>query len=234
MEIIPIFTQSAPDVATLMAWVMAACGLATAIRCLQMMWIRRRLPSLNLPATFSLSALPLLISQGVVGSAPSTRSDHNPVTEIQTSPALGERIPLLSPPARAGETSSRAHPAIHGVRTDGPLERLFPAASLNIPKVMEPWERGAIDLRRRATRRGVDAESTRTPRLHARGHTSHHVVVTGDTLWDIAATVLGTTDQRAIARYWPRIHKENVDVIGKDPNLLRPGQVLSLPPRIEE
>jgi nucleoid-associated protein YgaU len=59
------------------------------------------------------------------------------------------------------------------------------------------------------------------------------VVVPGDTLWDIAAEVLETDDQRAIARYWPRIHKENLDIVGRDPNLIRPGQVLALPPKEE-
>jgi nucleoid-associated protein YgaU len=53
----------------------------------------------------------------------------------------------------------------------------------------------------------------------------------GDTLWDIAARVLDTDDQRVIARYWPRIHRENRAIIGRDPNLIRPGQVLTLPPR---
>ena len=61
---------------------------------------------------------------------------------------------------------------------------------------------------------------------------THHTVLPGDTLWDIAGDVLGTTDLRRIARYWPLIHRENRDVIGNDPSLLRPGQVLTLP-RIE-
>jgi nucleoid-associated protein YgaU len=58
---------------------------------------------------------------------------------------------------------------------------------------------------------------------------SRHVVASGDTLWDIAAMVLQTNDPVRIARYWPRIHRLNRAVIGRDPNLIVPGQVLELP-----
>ncbi|MGI8407985.1 MAG: LysM peptidoglycan-binding domain-containing protein [Actinomycetota bacterium] len=56
-----------------------------------------------------------------------------------------------------------------------------------------------------------------------------HTVKDGDTLWDIAAAVLGTEDPAAIARYWPRIHRANRGVIGADPNALVIGRVLVLP-----
>lgn len=51
----------------------------------------------------------------------------------------------------------------------------------------------------------------------------------GDTLWDIAAHVLGTSDQARIARYWPAIHRANRATIGADPSLIFPGQSLRLP-----
>jgi nucleoid-associated protein YgaU len=57
-----------------------------------------------------------------------------------------------------------------------------------------------------------------------------YTVRPGDSLWDIAEMKLGTTEARRIARYWPRIHRANRDVIGGDPNLIVPGQVLALPP----
>jgi nucleoid-associated protein YgaU len=55
-------------------------------------------------------------------------------------------------------------------------------------------------------------------------------VLPGDTLWSIAAERLETGDMRRIARYWPRIHRANREEIGPNPNLIRPGQVLELPP----
>ena len=57
-----------------------------------------------------------------------------------------------------------------------------------------------------------------------------YTVRPGDSLWDIAEMKLGTAETRRIARYWPRIHRANRDVIGGDPNLIVPGQVLILPP----
>jgi resuscitation-promoting factor RpfA len=55
------------------------------------------------------------------------------------------------------------------------------------------------------------------------------VVQPGDSLWSIAAEILETSDPARIARYWPRIHQLNRQLIGADPNLIFPGQVLELP-----
>lgn len=55
-------------------------------------------------------------------------------------------------------------------------------------------------------------------------------VVAGDTLWTLAARQLGplATDLQ-IARLWPRWHALNRDLIGADPGMIRPGQVLRVP-----
>ncbi|MFK5689656.1 LysM peptidoglycan-binding domain-containing protein [Ornithinimicrobium sp. LYQ92] len=56
------------------------------------------------------------------------------------------------------------------------------------------------------------------------------VVHRGDTLWSIAARHLGadatTTD---VATEWPRWYAANRDLIGDDPDLIRPGQELVVP-----
>ncbi len=56
------------------------------------------------------------------------------------------------------------------------------------------------------------------------------VVHRGDTLWDIVGRALGpdATDLE-VAREWPRWYAANRDVIGDDPDLILPGQVLSRP-----
>lgn len=56
------------------------------------------------------------------------------------------------------------------------------------------------------------------------------VVHRGDTLWSIAAAALGpdATDPE-VARAWPRWYAANRHLIGPDPDLLRPGQVLRVP-----
>jgi nucleoid-associated protein YgaU len=57
-----------------------------------------------------------------------------------------------------------------------------------------------------------------------------YIVLPGDSLWHIASLTLGTDDPSRIARYWPRIHRANRELIGRDPSLIRPGWILDLPP----
>jgi nucleoid-associated protein YgaU len=53
-------------------------------------------------------------------------------------------------------------------------------------------------------------------------------------LWGIAARHLGPDASDAeVAREWPRWHAANRDVVGDDPDLLLPGQVLHAPARAE-
>lgn len=57
------------------------------------------------------------------------------------------------------------------------------------------------------------------------------VIRRGDSLWSLAAAHLGPgATQAEIAREWPRWHEANLQVIGPDPDLLLPGQVLRIPP----
>jgi hypothetical protein len=57
------------------------------------------------------------------------------------------------------------------------------------------------------------------------------VVHRGDTLWDIARRDLGADATDAeVAHAWPAWHEANLAVIGDDPDLLLPGQVLRRPP----
>ncbi|MGL4178604.1 MAG: LysM peptidoglycan-binding domain-containing protein [Dermatophilaceae bacterium] len=59
------------------------------------------------------------------------------------------------------------------------------------------------------------------------------VVRRGDTLWTIAARHLGTAPLDSdIARAWPAWHAANRDVIGPDPDVLLPGQVLRAPAEV--
>jgi len=65
------------------------------------------------------------------------------------------------------------------------------------------------------------------------GTDSMYTVVAGDTLWGIARHLL---DQRGmqptgaeIATAWKTIYAASTDVVGADPNLILPGQVLTIP-----
>ena len=52
-----------------------------------------------------------------------------------------------------------------------------------------------------------------------------YTVQPGDTLSAIALQAYGN----AAEHYWHKIYKANKDVIGDDPNLIRPGEVLDIP-----
>jgi nucleoid-associated protein YgaU len=60
--------------------------------------------------------------------------------------------------------------------------------------------------------------------------TATRLVQHGDTLWDLAAAELGpeATDSDIAAR-WPEWYAANRALIGPDPDLLTPGQVLRIP-----
>jgi nucleoid-associated protein YgaU len=64
---------------------------------------------------------------------------------------------------------------------------------------------------------------------------SSYTVVTGDSLWRIARTVLSTggsaQDGSTISELWRAIYDMNREIIGANPNLIHPGQVLQIPGR---
>jgi nucleoid-associated protein YgaU len=65
------------------------------------------------------------------------------------------------------------------------------------------------------------------------GRTAAHRVRPGDSLWAIASHALlheGTAaTDAAVAAEWPRWYAANRHVVGPDPDLIRPGQVLQPP-----
>jgi len=82
---------------------------------------------------------------------------------------------------------------------------------------------------------GTDRPGAGTAVAQPVGTTSHaaettYTVESGDSLWEIAAGHLpasaGPTD---VAAAWPHWYELNLDVIGSDPDLIHPGQVLVAP-----
>jgi nucleoid-associated protein YgaU len=56
-----------------------------------------------------------------------------------------------------------------------------------------------------------------------------HAVVPGDTLWGLAAAANPRASPAQLASSWQRWYTANRDVIGADPDLLLPGQLLTVP-----
>ncbi|MBT8200483.1 MAG: LysM peptidoglycan-binding domain-containing protein, partial [Acidimicrobiia bacterium] len=57
----------------------------------------------------------------------------------------------------------------------------------------------------------------------------HYRVVPGDSLWAIACRDLGSGSDEQIDRRWRQIYAENREIIGSNPDLIFPGQKLSIP-----
>jgi nucleoid-associated protein YgaU len=75
------------------------------------------------------------------------------------------------------------------------------------------------------------AEGPAHPHAHPQAHpqTLAVLVRTGDTLWALAESRLpAAATAREVSAAWHEIYRHNRDVIGPDPDLIRPGQVLTL------
>lgn len=70
-------------------------------------------------------------------------------------------------------------------------------------------------------------------RVRADERPRSYTVERGDCLWRIARASLvemgRTATGTAVADYWRQIYRANRDVVGPDPNLIHPGQILILP-----
>jgi nucleoid-associated protein YgaU len=70
----------------------------------------------------------------------------------------------------------------------------------------------------------VRSGSSSTAPVHDAPGTTTYIVRSGDSLSKIAKRHYGD------AKLWPRIHAANLEVLGKNPDLIQPGQTLVLPP----
>ena len=245
-EMQPILTETERAVADLMALAGGSClaclvvGAArrsladSSIRSRARLLLRRRgLPLLGL--TFVMAAPALAAPRPTPQGHRSSRLSPEP----PWSGANGSPPPRLLVRTKALPPSNpKRHPAIHGVGGG--------AYRLREPLFARVGERSG---RTRAGERALRSESRRAERdrsmnNHPAGKGiptpqsdacsgDRYAVRTGDALWSIAADVLATEDPSRIARYWPRIHRANRALIGANPNVIFPGQVLELPPECE-
>jgi nucleoid-associated protein YgaU len=157
---------------------------------------------------------PRLAAFSLLGSA----LGFSPTDRVPSPPFTDHRLPPRS-------VTSGFSPPRSLVRTGGPnLSSVTRHARLPGP------------LFPRATPKGLNAPpplhthpAVRGPHCRAQPAPTRVVVAPGDTLWSIAADALGTQNPRAIARFWPRIHRNNRALIGPDPSRIFPGQIFRLP-----
>lgn len=151
--------------------------------------------------------------------APSVAQASEPhPTGVSSVSASTPTEPGPSTQGTAGSSaSSTAAPSGTGTTTDlgwgAPTTSWVPPAPTKTPQPSTPAEPSVIAQPR--------AETAEVDEV---------VVVRGDTLWGIAATHLGAGASNAdIAREWPRWYATNRHVIGADPDLIYPGQILTPP-----
>lgn len=129
---------------------------------------------------------------------------------------------VLLAPAAAG-AASVAHPVPAAARTSAPP----PAWPSDAPLPAPSWPVTSTPAHRPAPHEQPAPARPSPPRTV--------VVRAGDSLWSIAAEHLPSSAGRdRIAQAWPRWYRANRTVIGADPDLIRPGQVLHTPANDQE
>jgi hypothetical protein len=168
-------------------------------------------------------------AHSTTGSVRGSGSFVHPAIHGRTFTPRGRLVPLFPRAAQAHDDSSTAGstsptPGAHATRSSGS------------PRDAEDRRTAMTEsIRRHPSGKASPAgsSSSRLSSAHrcARGRAGgSYTVRHGDTLWSIAEQWLRTDDLRSVARYWPKIHRANRDVIGPDPSVIYPGQVLHLPP----
>lgn len=137
---------------------------------------------------------------------------------------------LETPAATATATAPAPAPApVPDWRTGGPDISLGRGGDADGRPAPQPgWQ--PPEPAHRADVRLLVGGGPRTTGQDATDVSERVVVRSGDTLWSIAARHLGPeAAPEDVAAEWPRWHAANRDVIGPDPDLIRPGQVLVAP-----
>jgi hypothetical protein len=136
---------------------------------------------------------------------------------------LSGAVAPASAAARGPAVSASSHRAVGADPLDWP-------GLTDRPPARPPDASPPSQPRHRASRVGLVAASPRRADDGDRAVT----VVSGDSLWSIAAAHLGRDATPAeIAAAWPRWYAANRRVVGDDPTLIRPGQRLRPPPAPE-
>jgi resuscitation-promoting factor RpfA len=221
------FDRLLADAAALVAW--ALLGWSVAVLALEMAvsapgWLGRA------AATIAAAVNPPLIRR-IAHAAIGLTVAIGPLTAgsafaAGSSPAPGSSAPVAaSGQWPVSETSPASQPAPVWV----PLDRPATAPSLRLDRPAQAFLPAPPPPARRVTPTGPITVVAGA--AHREEPIDSYVVRRGDTLWDVAARHLGPSASAAdVARDWPRWYAANRAVIGADPSVIRPGELLRPPP----
>jgi nucleoid-associated protein YgaU len=154
-----------------------------------------------------------------------------PAALVRALPVPDLDRPLSAPVLPAAELSSDL-PAAELPEADRPVAHPGAGRSAAEQGVFSSWtpDRPAA-APRRARQPGVHLVASAPGPLAGIDQDDVVAVRPGDSLWTLAARHLGPGATAAqVADAWPRWWAANRDVVGDDPDLLRPGQLLRPPP----
>ena len=138
-------------------------------------------------------------------------------------PALVRRLVIASTGASivlSPVTAVATANAVTSVRASAPARAPVPASMPGGVSVTSPTSPSPTP----------PLQQTPGPPLDAEPAPDTVLVAPGDSLWRIAAQRLGpSATEQQIAVGWPYWYRANRQVIGRDPNLLRPGERLTVP-----
>lgn len=142
------------------------------------------------------------------------------VSEAPRTHDTGASAPTPSPAGAEPGGPNPGHVPLSGLM--GGTQRAAPAQSAGVAPLASPPPGGATP--------GGSLAAVPSSVAQTDASSVSVVVLRGDTLWSLAERALGqgATDAQ-ITVEWQRWYAANLDVIGQDPDLIRPGQVLQAP-----
>lgn len=183
----------------------------------------------------------LVVGQAMTGRVRSVHGCPDGVRRLLFA-ACGLALVATAAPAAADSTAGRPPAPDDSYAVSGlPLPDRV-AIDSGEPSAVEPSavEPGAVEpsaVEPSAVQPSADKPSAVPPNAVKPGASrpgAFHLVRSGDTLWGIAADSLpGSATDAHIDQRWRDIWSANRSAVGSDPDLIRPGAVLHLPPEEE-
>ncbi|MFP3459395.1 hypothetical protein R5O87_00945 [Arthrobacter globiformis] len=145
--------------------------------------------------------------------------------------AQADELPAAALSSNNGSSLSAAWAPLAEPRPDLPAGRSagygVTQRSVPDPGELQPQWKPRVPVVQPGLVSSLPARATAEP-ANARGEVP---VRAGESLWTIAARELGpSASELEVAARWPLWYQANLNVIGPDPNVLLPGQLLSPPP----
>jgi hypothetical protein len=174
----------------------------------------------------------LLLGAAVGAGVGGPAMGSNALAATAPTPPAAAPPPWQGPPAAPGgplESPPGGKPGFTATPSGTPLAELVPVGPGWVPPSSPALAGAAVHLVS-----GPATWRTAPATAHGSAHGAEVVVIRGDSLWRIVRRALGPEASDAeVARAWPRWYAANRDVIGDDPALVLPGQVLRPPPMQE-